>query len=444
MNQKNNRWLRSLLLFVMAWMLVFPLSAQAATVKLNKTSISLSKGKTYTLKLSGTSSKVTWSTSDKSVATVTTKGKVTAKKAGTATITATAGGQSYTCTVTVKQLVTSIKMQYKNVKISQGKTFEIQTTVSPATATNKLLTWTSSNKKVATVDANGKVTAVSSGTATITAKAKDGSGKSVSCKITVKEPFKISSSSLTLTEGESGTLTVSGTYGAKVTWASTKTSIATVTSSGKVTAKSAGTAVVSAKLSGTGQTVYCQVTVNAKTVSTSVTAKKFLEDLEKISQKVQSDYASGTYWTYNNSAPSTWQSAVSSGNRSCNCALLARWALRDLGVINSKNFWGVLGGGITFRGDVEAQLKKHCEIIKVYKTPNQLLAEGNLLPGDICTWVEIQHTNVYAGDGLWYDAGRTSVNGKYVNGKYVFTTFGPVASMNMSNYTVGYIIRIVK
>ena len=112
--------------------------------------------------------------------------------------------------------------------------------------------------------------------------------------------------------------------------------------------------------------------------------------------------------------------------------------MREMGVIDSKNFWGLVGGGIQFRGDVEAQLRKYCDIIPVYKTPNQLLAEGNLLPGDICTWVEYQHTNVYAGNGLWYDSGRGA---NYSSSEGAFTSFGPGATINMSGTTVGYIIR---
>ena len=66
----------------------------------------------------------------------------------------------------------------------------------------------------------------------------------------------------------------------------------------------------------------------------------------------------------------------------CHCALPPRWGLRELWKsVDSKYFWGLAGGGIQFRGNVKEQLLKHCEIIKVYKTPNQLLAEGNLLPG---------------------------------------------------------------
>ena len=70
--------------------------------------------------------------------------------------------------------------------------------------------------------------------------------------------------------------------------------------------------------------------------------------------------------------------------------------------------------------------------------------EGNLLPGDICTYVSIGHTNVYAGNGLWYEFGRCALNGKYVDNEYVFDSFGPVAAVNMSDTKIGTIIRLVK
>ncbi len=76
--------------------------AYAATIKLNKTSISLDVGKSYTLKVSGTKSKVAWSSSNKKIATVSTSGKVTAKKAGSATVTALVNKKKYNCKVTVK------------------------------------------------------------------------------------------------------------------------------------------------------------------------------------------------------------------------------------------------------------------------------------------------------------------------------------------------------
>ncbi len=80
-----------------------PVIAEAATIKINKTKLSLQVGKTYQLKITGTTKKVTWSSSKKSIATVTSKGLVTAKKAGTSKITAKVANKSYTCTVTVKK-----------------------------------------------------------------------------------------------------------------------------------------------------------------------------------------------------------------------------------------------------------------------------------------------------------------------------------------------------
>lgn len=76
---------------------------QAASVKLNKSALSLNVGQSSTLKVSGTKSKVTWSSSNKSIATVSSKGKVTAKQAGSATIKAKVGKKTLKCKVTVKE-----------------------------------------------------------------------------------------------------------------------------------------------------------------------------------------------------------------------------------------------------------------------------------------------------------------------------------------------------
>lgn len=160
-----------------------PVSANAA--KLNKKSLSLNVGKTYTLKASGTKGKIKWSSDKKSIATVSSKGVVTGKKKGSAVITAKYGKKKLTCKVTVKQPVTSVKLNKKSATLEKGKTLTLKATVSPSNANNKGITWSSSNKKVATVSSKGVVKAVGKGTATITAKAKDGSKKKATCKITV-------------------------------------------------------------------------------------------------------------------------------------------------------------------------------------------------------------------------------------------------------------------
>lgn len=165
-----------------------PSIAQAASIKLSKTRVTLNKGKSTTLKLKGTTKKVTWRSSRSSVASVTSKGKVTAKKKGTATITAKLGSKKYPCQVTVKEPVINVKkvtMNTSNTTLKTGSTFTLKATVSPSNATNKAVTWSSSNASVASVS-KGKVTAKGAGSATVTAKA---GGKSASCKITVSAPI---------------------------------------------------------------------------------------------------------------------------------------------------------------------------------------------------------------------------------------------------------------
>ena len=165
-------------------------------VTLNKTTASVVKGKTLTLKATvtptnATNKKVTWKSSNTKIATVDSNGKVTAKAAGTATITCTAAdgsGKSATCKITVTNpavKVTKLRMNKTSVDLLKGKTVQLKVTVTPSNATNKAVTWTSSNKRIATVTSNGLVKAVGTGTVTITAKAKDGSGKKVTCKINV-------------------------------------------------------------------------------------------------------------------------------------------------------------------------------------------------------------------------------------------------------------------
>ena len=131
---------------------------------------------------------LTWESSDKSIATVDANGKVTAVALGSATITVySADGEiSAQCKVTVIRLVTSITLDKTELEIYVGDDpAELVATVLPEDATNKSLSWTSSDTSVATVDEEGRVTAVSSGFATITATACDGSGKNASCNINV-------------------------------------------------------------------------------------------------------------------------------------------------------------------------------------------------------------------------------------------------------------------
>ena len=166
-------------------------------VSLNKTSLTLEVGESYTLVVTvspsnATDKSITWSSTNSSVASV-SGGKVTAKSEGTTTITAEAhNGKTATCTVIVNEPVpevvevTSVSLNKTSLTLEIGESETLTATVLPSNATDKSVTWTSSAQSVATV-ANGTVTAVGSGTATITATTSN--GKTATCMVTVTNPY---------------------------------------------------------------------------------------------------------------------------------------------------------------------------------------------------------------------------------------------------------------
>ena len=170
-------------------------------ITLNKTNASIEKGKTLQLKATvtptnATTKAVTWKSSNTKIATVSSTGKVTAKATGTVTITCTAkdgSGKKATCKITVIKptvKVTKITINKTKATLVKGENISLKATVTPTNATNKAVTWKSSNTRIATVSSTGKVTAKAVGTVTITCTAKDGSGKKATCKITVRNYTK--------------------------------------------------------------------------------------------------------------------------------------------------------------------------------------------------------------------------------------------------------------
>ena len=173
---------------------VFEINVPVSGVKLNKTSQSIAVGKTAALKATvspsaATNKNVTWKSSNTSVATVNSKGVVTGKKAGTATITVTTkdGSKKATCKVTVRVPVTGVKLNKTRQTLKVNGKVTLKATVSPTNATNKKVTWKSSNTSVAVVSSKGVVTARKGGTARITATTQDGK-KAAACTVTVKSP----------------------------------------------------------------------------------------------------------------------------------------------------------------------------------------------------------------------------------------------------------------
>ena len=196
----------------------------------------------------------TWTTSDKSIATVSKKGVVTGKGVGTCVITATShNGIESQCTVTVVRPVTSLKMSKKELTLSLNHTGKLKAKISPSNATIKTLAWTSSDPSVVTVDENGNLQALKKGTATIRAKAYN--GKSCKCKVTVKEfkPTSLNFSHLfvTLNPGDTfqstPSIKPSNTSNKQVIYSSSNTDVATVDENGLVTAVGVGRATITGK-----------------------------------------------------------------------------------------------------------------------------------------------------------------------------------------------------
>jgi len=264
------------------------------TIALDYAQLHLFTGKTKTLKakltvhepsLAPSKTTLVWTSSDKTVATVSSKGKITAKGVGETVITCYAKDDpdiSASVELTVTKAVTSIKLDKTSATIAigageeLGKSCQINIkSISPSTATDKSVTWTSSNEAVATVDQNGLVTSVGEGKATIKATANDGSGKSASCKITVSfvKLSKVSlpsSYTLSIGTGEelgktaelSLKLTPTNAHNQKLEWTSSKPGVATVDENGVITSVSEGTTTIKAKATdGSGKYDTCKVTV---------------------------------------------------------------------------------------------------------------------------------------------------------------------------------------
>ena len=229
-------------------------------VVLNKTFVTLNPGKTEQLKITylpdyATASigTVKWTSSNEAVVTVDAAGKLTAKAAGKAIITAvTSDGNVMYCIVTVENIKVSkitIATTTSN-KIATGKKVTLKATVTPSNAYNKGVTWKSSNTKVATVSSSGVVTTkkkMGGKTVTITATAKDGSGKKASYKIYVKKGIvkKVYISGVkSVKAGKKvylkGKTSASSGANRTLKWSSSNTKYAKVSSKGTVTTYKAG------------------------------------------------------------------------------------------------------------------------------------------------------------------------------------------------------------
>ena len=247
------------------------------SIILSQTTLSLTTGNSQTLTATvlpsdATNKNVSWSSSDENVATVDQTGIVTAVGTGTCTITCAAtdgSGVSATCNVSVTQLVTGITLSQSFLSLNTGNSQTLTATVQPSNATNKNVSWSSSDENVTMVDQTGVVTAVGIGACSIICTATDGSDVSATCSVTVTQlvtGITLSHSSLSLNTGNSQTLTAtvqpSDATNKNVSWSSSDENVATVDQTGIVTAVGTGTCTITcAATDGSGMTATCTVTV---------------------------------------------------------------------------------------------------------------------------------------------------------------------------------------
>ncbi|MDI9510157.1 MAG: hypothetical protein GX319_05035 [Clostridiales bacterium] len=200
-----------------------------------------------------------WTSSKKSIASVNSYGKVTAKKPGTTTITAKIKNGEASCKVTVKK--TTITLSKKNITIERGENF----TLSATTSNMSPVTWKTSRKSIATIDDNGKITGLKPGETIITASAD---GSKASCKVTVKYPsVKLFDKKVSLYRGQSVKLKADVSSGVEPTWKSNRKSVATINPDGTLIAIKNGTATITAKVDGVAAT--CEVVVKKPDITLS-------------------------------------------------------------------------------------------------------------------------------------------------------------------------------
>ncbi len=225
-----------------------------------------------------TDKEVIWKSANAKVATVDVKGKVSFLSVGKTIITATSkdGNKKARCEVIVKAkkqgiAVAGVKLNKNSIVKKVGDTEQLEAKVLPENASNKKLTWKSSDIKVVTVDKNGLVKALAKGKAIITVTTEDGN-KTDKCEVVVKTKIisvtsvELNKNSMVKKKGETeqleATVLPENATNKKLTWESSDTNIATVNESGLVTALGTGKATITVKTVDGGRTAVCIVTVN--------------------------------------------------------------------------------------------------------------------------------------------------------------------------------------
>ncbi len=297
-------------------------------VTLSKTELSLTTNKDNTHQLTATifpadadNQSVTWRSSNAQVATVSATGLVTAVGNGTADITVTTkdGNHTATCKVTVTTLVQGISLNHSTLDMFVGATEQLTASILPTTASNQVVTWSSNNTQVATVE-NGLIKAIGNGTATITATSADGSF-TAACDITVTTPVSgvtLNQTTLALEVTETfqldATVKPATASNPTITWTTSNAQVATVVN-GLVTAIGNGTADITVTTADGHYTAICAVTVTTAVQGISLnhsTLDMFVGATEQLTASILPTTASNQVvtWSSNNTQVATVENGL--------------------------------------------------------------------------------------------------------------------------------------
>ncbi len=364
--------------------------------------------------------KLTWVSSDESIATVDENGVIAGLNIGTTTITVTSANDKVATIIVnvVKDIVNvdSITLNPTSAELKVGETTQIVATISPENATERDIIWESSDEEIATVDSNGIITGKSVGTVTITAKTPDGKVVATST-VTVKpipvERIELSPNSITMNVGDTtqitATITPDNATDKELIWESSDDEIATVDSTGKVTGNKIGTVTITAK--SKDGTVVASVTVTVDNDQEDDSFKVYDEDKTPVNWNGATDLKIFTKSIYNvdgiiaPESENTYEFIVKNST-----AYNIKYEIK----FNETNFYGI---------NMKYKLKKNdVYIIDHYVTADELHITDQLLSTDSkdvyyleWKWISSSNdnsigTNPNANYGLQIEVNAESIN----------------------------------
>lgn len=308
------------------------------SITLNTDNISIFVGGNYTLSASGNYSSLTWESTAPSIATVNNQGFVYGVNEGTATIIVKSANAEARCIVYVEKVqteITSVFVSPSSVTLNKGETYNIKARGNFAT-----VTWSSNDTSIATVSAAGKVTAKATGTAIITASAKDSAGKvraTAICTVTVTAPtvITLAASSTSCYVGDVVTVTATVNKSVTVDW-EYDSNLATFSENGNIltiTTTKSTTIPVSAK-SGTASKVSVSIEVKDRNTYTPYIYNK--EQLNAVR-----NFPNKTYYLAASFSVGDW-TPIDNFSGTFTTASSARFTLSDISV-SGKEFAGLFG-----------------------------------------------------------------------------------------------------